>query len=105
MTAFEAVDLSKNYPLSDSPWGRFRHVFAPGEVRYEQGLWALRGVSFEVEKGEAFGLDLYEHGLPAYPEYVIASGALPVGMLSEEHISEPTPQIDVSKPEPASSIP
>jgi len=56
------------------------------------------------EKGEAFGLDLYEHGLPAYPEYVIASAALPVGILSEEHISEPTPQIDVTKPEPASSI-
>jgi len=57
------------------------------------------------EKGEAFGLDLYEHGMPAYPEYVIASGAHPVGMVSEEHMSEPTPQIDVSKAEPASSIP
>jgi lipopolysaccharide transport system ATP-binding protein len=54
--AIEVVDLSKSYPLKDTPWGRFRHVFAPGEVRYEQGLWALRGVTFKVEKGEAFGV-------------------------------------------------
>jgi len=58
-------------------------------------------------KGEAFGLDLYEHGLPAYPEYLIAAEAMPVGMLEEntKEVSEPKPHIDVTKPEPASSIP
>ena len=59
------------------------------------------------EKGELYGLDLYEHGLPAYPEYVISHEALPVGMLAQEETSEAPvakPQIDVSKPEPASSI-
>jgi len=59
------------------------------------------------ERGELYGLDLYEHGLPAYPEYVISHDALPVGMLAQEETSDAPaakPQIDVSKPEPASSI-
>ncbi|HZQ92478.1 MAG TPA: ammonium transporter [Terriglobales bacterium] len=36
--------------------------------------------------GELFGLDLHEHGFPAYPEYVIAAGASPAGLLA---VSEP----------------
>jgi ammonium transporter, Amt family len=58
-------------------------------------------------KGESYGLDLYEHGLPAYPEYVLSHEALPVGMLNRQEPSEApdTSQIDISKPEPASSIP
>jgi Amt family ammonium transporter len=58
------------------------------------------------EKGEMFGLDLYEHGLPAYPEYVLSTSAQPMGLITDEkseaHGSQP--QIDVTKPEPASSI-
>jgi lipopolysaccharide transport system ATP-binding protein len=54
--ALEVRNLSKNYPLSSSQWARFRHVFAPGSVRYKDGLWALRDISFTVEKGEAFGI-------------------------------------------------
>lgn len=56
MIALEVRCLSKNYPLSSSQWARFRHVFAPGSVRYKHGKWALREVSFTVEKGEAFGI-------------------------------------------------
>jgi Amt family ammonium transporter len=58
-------------------------------------------------KGESFGLDLYEHGLPAYPEYVLSHEAMPAGMLAQEETSEApnaAPQIDVTTPEPASSI-
>ena len=59
-------------------------------------------------QGEAFGLDLYEHGMPAYPEYMISPSALPVGILAEEpetsRAPQSVPQIDVSKPEPASSM-
>jgi Amt family ammonium transporter len=32
------------------------------------------------EEGELFGLDLHEHGISAYPEYVISSLATPAGM-------------------------
>ncbi|MFL6332280.1 MAG: ammonium transporter [Pyrinomonadaceae bacterium] len=31
-------------------------------------------------EGESYGLDLHEHGIPAYPEYVISSMARPGGM-------------------------
>ncbi|HEY9502225.1 MAG TPA: ammonium transporter [Pyrinomonadaceae bacterium] len=59
------------------------------------------------EKGEVFGLDLYEHGLPAYPEYVLSMSAQPMGLITDEKSQAPQPQaqIDVTKPEPASSIP
>jgi hypothetical protein len=29
------------------------------------------------EEGELYGLDLHEHGIPAYPEYVISSLSAP----------------------------
>ena len=32
------------------------------------------------EEGELHGLDLHEHGISAYPEYVISSLAAPAGM-------------------------
>jgi Amt family ammonium transporter len=35
------------------------------------------------EEGEHYGLDLHEHGISAYPEYVISSSAQPAGMLAE----------------------
>jgi ammonium transporter, Amt family len=34
-------------------------------------------------EGEAYGLDLHEHGISAYPEYVISSMARPGGMAGE----------------------
>ncbi len=35
------------------------------------------------EEGELYGLDLHEHGISAYPEYVISSSAQPAGMIAE----------------------
>jgi ammonium transporter, Amt family len=58
---------------------------------------------------EAYGLDLHEHGIPAYPEYVIAPSARPVGVLGES-ASNPSPgaapspgtvsHMQTSEPEP-----
>jgi len=31
-------------------------------------------------EGEGYGLDLHEHGIPAYPEYVITAAGSPQGM-------------------------
>jgi len=33
------------------------------------------------KEGEAYGLDLHEHGIPAYPEYVITAAGRPDGMV------------------------
>jgi Amt family ammonium transporter len=35
-------------------------------------------------EGELEGLDLHEHGISAYPEYVIAPSAAPAGMSAEQ---------------------
>jgi len=35
-------------------------------------------------EGEQYGLDLHEHGIPAYPEYVISSTARPAGMIGSD---------------------
>ena len=43
----------------------------------------LAGVLRVSEEGELYGLDLHEHGISAYPEYVISSLAAPAGMPRE----------------------
>jgi lipopolysaccharide transport system ATP-binding protein len=53
--AVDVSGLSKNYPLSGSPSARLRRLFRPGS-EFTDGLWALRDVSFSVERGEAFGI-------------------------------------------------
>jgi Amt family ammonium transporter len=35
-------------------------------------------------EGEAYGLDLHEHGISAYPEYVISAVGRPAGMIHME---------------------
>ncbi|HJQ31928.1 MAG TPA: ammonium transporter [Pyrinomonadaceae bacterium] len=42
-------------------------------------------------EGESYGLDLHEHGIPAYPEYVISSTARPGGMKGEAVHANATP--------------
>ena len=39
-------------------------------------------------EGELYGLDLYEHGISAYPEYVISSLAMPGGMAEQHAMAE-----------------
>jgi Amt family ammonium transporter len=50
-------------------------------VMYAVKALGLLRVSAE---GESYGLDLHEHGISAYPEYVISSVARPGGMSGEE---------------------
>ncbi len=37
------------------------------------------------KEGELHGLDLFEHGISAYPEYVITSAGSPQGMFADKH--------------------
>jgi Amt family ammonium transporter len=48
-------------------------------VMYAVNAMGLLRVSAE---GENYGLDLHEHGIPAYPEYVISALASPAGLSS-----------------------
>jgi Amt family ammonium transporter len=50
------------------------------------------------KEGELYGLDLHEHGISAYPEYVISALGRPAGMHSESVLD--TPKFVVSTPEP-----
>jgi Amt family ammonium transporter len=50
-------------------------------------------------EGEAYGLDLHEHGISAYPEYVITSAGRPVGMpveASEHAAAETIPRMSLN---------
>ena len=55
-TAIEVRSVAKNYPLTESQFGRLRHLFGAAKGAPQGGLWALRDVSFSVAKGEAFGI-------------------------------------------------
>lgn len=52
-------------------------------------------------QGETYGLDLHEHGISAYPEYVISSLGRPAGMTNPERqvnpVLEPTTRITLSE--------
>lgn len=46
------------------------------------------GILRVSEEGETFGIDLHEHGMPAYPEYVITAAGSPAGLLATEADAE-----------------
>jgi ammonium transporter, Amt family len=41
------------------------------------------GVLRVTKEGERYGLDLHEHGIPAYPEYVVTAAAQPMGLVQQ----------------------
>ncbi len=54
--AIRCESLSKAYPIYDSPHARLKELFRFGRRSYHRDFWALREVSFEVERGSTFGI-------------------------------------------------
>ncbi|MDY0185777.1 MAG: ABC transporter ATP-binding protein [Desulfuromonadaceae bacterium] len=49
-------NLSKCYQIYDKPRDRLLQIIARGRRQYYREFWALRDVSFELPKGETFGI-------------------------------------------------
>ena len=49
-----------------------------------EAVAAGAGLDDVSAEGEAYGLDLHEHGISAYPEYVISAMGRPAGMVHRE---------------------
>jgi ABC-type polysaccharide/polyol phosphate transport system ATPase subunit len=47
-------NVSKSYPIYESPGDRFKELITPGRFQFHRDFWALRDVSFSVERGETF---------------------------------------------------
>lgn len=49
-------DVTKCYHIYDNPRDRLKQLLAGGRRRYFREFWALKGISFEVGRGETVGL-------------------------------------------------
>src|SRR5438309_343553 len=63
-------------------------------VMYLVNLTGTLRISAE---GELYGLDLHEHGISAYPEYVISALSAPAGMSAQARAAEPSPSLAGAK--------
>ncbi len=56
MFTISCTNLSKSYRIYDSQRARLKEIFSLGRRVCHRPFWALRDVSFEVGKGETFGV-------------------------------------------------
>lgn len=54
--AISVSNLSKVYPLYDSPRDRLKEALHPTRKKYHTDFYALRDISFEIAKGETVGI-------------------------------------------------
>lgn len=54
--AIKVNNLSKCYQIYDKPRDRLLQMFARGRKKFYREFWALKDVSFEVQKGETIGI-------------------------------------------------
>lgn len=54
--AIKVENLSKCYHIYDQPRDRLLQMLLRGRKKYYREFWALRNVSFEINKGETVGI-------------------------------------------------
>jgi len=54
--AIKVEHVSKCYRIFDKPRDRLRQLFATGGKKYYREFWALKDVSFEIQRGETVGI-------------------------------------------------
>jgi len=54
MAAIRFENVSKSYPIYDSPGDRLKELITFNRREFRRNFWALQNVSFEVERGETF---------------------------------------------------
>lgn len=54
--AIKVENLSKCYQIYDKPRDRLLQMLMRGRKQYFREFWALKGVTFEIKKGETFGI-------------------------------------------------
>ena len=52
----ECSELSKCYRIYDDPKGRLKQAIRRGGKKYYREFWALRNISFQVNRGESLGV-------------------------------------------------
>ena len=52
----ESKNLGKRYNLFDHPIDQVKEFLTFGKKRYHQEFWALKDISFNIKKGESFGV-------------------------------------------------
>ena len=56
MSVVEVNNLKKVYPLYSSKLDKLKEAFSLSEKKYHRDFYALKGISFQVEKGECVGI-------------------------------------------------
>ncbi len=54
LPVIEFHDVSKSYPIYDSPSDRLKELLTLNRASYHRDFWALQNVSFDVHRGETF---------------------------------------------------
>jgi ABC-type polysaccharide/polyol phosphate transport system ATPase subunit len=54
MAAIRFENVSKSYPIYDSPGDRLKELATFNRLEFHRNFWALQEVSFEVARGETF---------------------------------------------------
>src|SRR5438445_5901794 len=54
MSAIRFENVSKSYPIYDSPGDRLKELVTFNRLEFHRNFWALHDVSFEVARGETF---------------------------------------------------